>query len=543
MGIALNELMAQEFFKDFRVVAGRKGLYKEVQGVAIVDAPDAFRWSKGREFVMTSGYVFFQNPDCINRSFQEGGIQKSTAIAIKRGRYLNQMPQDLMDLCEIYDLPLIEMPFEVPFMDVMNQINVAVLNRTIRRFRIQENPVVQISSLSYQDQKIKKIMQAVETEMEFPALIYDLTEGKRYYSSANFKRITENYGLKDTDYWNPSMECTKHTLCDYTGMTRYRLLDQKNPDGPRVSWVLTPITIGSEIKAYFVVMESKEFLDYFDEFAIRIAFLMLQEVYEEVTITRSMGNIGFENFVLFALSYNQEDSSRLIDQAKQQGISMDTKCACIKFQQKNELIIARKERKSFMDVFHKLSLGKIGKLAFTGRNEGVILIECYEMREEKKKEILEFVRQFDLRITECYPEMQLEYGACLHERTLLELKETVKKCNKVLQVGKFIYPRTCIWDYDAMGPFIWMDIPETEWEKLMAQYMELMKSEKDIELLRTLKVYLENNMNYSITANRLYVHINTVRKRIQRIDTLFHIEWDNYISRLKIEILLHLLEL
>ena len=33
MGIAVQELLANEFFKDFEVVAGRKGLYKEMQGI------------------------------------------------------------------------------------------------------------------------------------------------------------------------------------------------------------------------------------------------------------------------------------------------------------------------------------------------------------------------------------------------------------------------------------------------------------------------------------------------------------------------------
>ena len=33
MGIVLYQLLAQEFFKDFYVVAGHKGLSREVQGV------------------------------------------------------------------------------------------------------------------------------------------------------------------------------------------------------------------------------------------------------------------------------------------------------------------------------------------------------------------------------------------------------------------------------------------------------------------------------------------------------------------------------
>ena len=40
------------------------------------------------------------------------------------------------------------------------------------------------------------------------------------------------------------------------------------------------------------------------------------------------------------------------------------------------------------------------------------------------------------------------------------------------------------------------------------------------ELLKTLKIYLENNMNYSVTAEKMYVHINTIRKRIDKVNDL-----------------------
>ena len=37
--------------------------------------------------------------------------------------------------------------------------------------------------------------------------------------------------------------------------------------------------------------------------------------------------------------------------------------------------------------------------------------------------------------------------------------------------------------------------------------------------------------------------INTIRKRIDKLDRMLQIDWDSYISRLKIEILLQFLEL
>ena len=40
MGIAIQELLSQEYFKDFYVLAGAKGLHREIQGITVMEAPD-----------------------------------------------------------------------------------------------------------------------------------------------------------------------------------------------------------------------------------------------------------------------------------------------------------------------------------------------------------------------------------------------------------------------------------------------------------------------------------------------------------------------
>ncbi len=97
-------------------------------------------------------------------------------MMIKRGRYLDEIPQRLIDLFDQYEIPLISMPFSVPWMELMSQINTAVMNRTIRRFKVHSNNHLQVSDQSYKVQKINKILRAVEVEMKFPAFIYDLEE-------------------------------------------------------------------------------------------------------------------------------------------------------------------------------------------------------------------------------------------------------------------------------------------------------------------------------------------------------------------------------
>ena len=76
-----------------------------------------------------------------------------------------------------------------------------------------------------------------------------------------------------------------------------------------------------------------------------------------------------------------------------------------------------------------------------------------------------------------------------------------------------------------------------------AYYRELSKDEKNEETLHTLKVYLENNMNFSLTAKKLDVHINTVRSRISRAEELVPIDWNDYVSRIKTQLLLQFIHL
>lgn len=543
MGIAVKTLLEQEFFKDFNVVAGEKGVHREVQGIAIMDAPDAYRWTKGKELVITSGYSILMDPDSLKKAFEEGLMQLTSGMMIKRGRYLAKIPDDIVELFDKYEIPLISMPFEIAYMEVMQQVNTIVMNRTIRRFQIQKNGAFSLGSITYKVQKIKKILQAVEAEMNFPAFLYDIGEKEGYYSSANFKRISEIYGLSESDYWNPEFPHSRYTLCDYIQMTRIRLSNEGEEDGPRVSWVVMPISVGGVVQAYFVVMESREFLDYYDEYSIRIAYLLLQAIYEQIVIAQSIGNIGFENLVLLAMHSQREDEGRLLYQAGQQGISMNTRYVCVLFEQVNTEVSARNNRDNYVSVFQNSDLSKNAKLAFLDENTGVILAEVEEPLKYKNEEVERMLLCFEKKIREKCLEMCLEFAVLREGKRLSELKLAVEKCEKIMRMGRKLYPTKKVWDYDLVGPFTWLQIPEDELDRLLFTYKNLMKDEKNIDLLRTLKIYLENNMNFSVTAEKMYVHINTIRKRIDKLNTMLEIDWDSYMSRLKAEILLQFLEL
>ncbi len=225
MGISIKEMLDSEYFKDFKVLAGHSGLDNQIQGIAILDAPDGYKWTKGRELVVSSGYIFKENPDLFEEYTDDENFREISGMAIKLNRYLNKIDQKILDKFDQYKIPLIGVPNQPSWMDIMNHLNVIVMNKNIKQFKIESVNKKIISDVSYQNRKINKILYQIEKEMNFPAMLYDLLNDKSYFSSPMFEEISSQLEL--SDFWAPSFQHTTVTLCENLNITRFRFIDEK----------------------------------------------------------------------------------------------------------------------------------------------------------------------------------------------------------------------------------------------------------------------------------------------------------------------------
>ena len=541
MGITVRELLNVEFFRDFKVIAGNRGLHREIQGVTVADAPDGYRWKSEKELCFTSGYVFVNEPDFILGMFQ--GESMMSALIIKRGRYLEEIPEYIVQMCDEHEVPLITMPYGIPWMEAINQVYVAVINHAIHLFGVSAQSMpYRPQTVDYKERKIRKILRAVESDMEFPALLYDLFENKSYYSSENFPEITEKYQLQESDYWEPSVPHSRHTLCDSILMTRYRLQRGESQGQPRISWVTIPIIVGGAPQAYFCVMESRRFLDFCDEYSMRIAYLSLLSIYEQIVVLRDSYNVGFEQLVHLALESGEEDSHRIHYQANQQGISMEEPYIYVLFEHDHKNFDIRTKRNAVMDLFLHCGMETKGRMALLSRREGVILFRSRGQIAAERKQIDAILSEFQSKMSRKFEGMEWTVAVSYEPRRLSDIRACVEKGRKTLKIGRVAFPERKVLDYSDLGILTWLDIPDEELKGLLEDFSTLMHAEKNRELLYTLKVYLENNMNYSLTAEKLYVNINTIRRRIEKVNEFVNVDWNNYYTRTKIGLMLQFMQ-
>lgn len=313
MGISVKEMLEAEFFKEYKILAGKNGLNNQIQGVTVLDADDGFHWSREKEFVISSGYVFMKNPNLFEEYINSKYFKGTACFGIKLGRFLKEIPENIIEHFNKHKIPLIDIPYKDSWMDIMNALNVTVMNKNINRFNIKEINSNKSLDLSYQVRKINKILNAVEYEMNFSAMLYDLSNNKAYYSSNKFKEVSKDLNIED--FWRPSFDYSKEILCKDIKMSRYRFYDSKY-EAP-FSWITVPITIDNKVKAYFVVIEATGLIDYFDQFSLRIGFLLIQELYEQIFVKQIMEDSEFEKFIENILNGKLEDKDNIINIANE----------------------------------------------------------------------------------------------------------------------------------------------------------------------------------------------------------------------------------
>lgn len=539
MGIKIRDILENVYFRGFEVVAGHSGLDRQFQGFAFMDAPDSLKWMRRREFVITSGYALSQDIDCIEEYMQLPQFSDMAAFALKL-RYLKKVPQKYIRYFDQYHIPLIIIPDEVSWMEMMNQVQVMIMNRNIQKFRINALDSNFLAEAIYPARKIERILKAAEKEMKFPAFLYDVSTQKEYYSSYRFKKEYP-FPFQAEDFWQPSFSYSKQVLCPTLQMARYRFEDSWGEQPVALSWITVPIHVGGHIQAYFVLMESGERIDYYDEFTVRIAILLLQAVYEQITATQSMSNQGFESFVSYAVQKNEPERMELQQQADALHIKIQKKYHYALIRQTNAEVLFSDYREEVKNVFRKSLLEKRYRFAFIDENHCMLFLaedaEKPLQKDQLQKDLLRCSTNLELEI----PAGNFCYSLYDEATPLLEVKRCLERCRRAMELGPMLYPKEKIWNYRQMGAFVWLQIPQDEMESMFREYLPILQEEKNAEMMRTLKVYLENGMNYSMTAEKLYVHINTVRKRIDRAEQLLQIDWKDHMERMKLELMLHLI--
>lgn len=142
MGITVREALAIPPLDRAQVLAGAGGLGRLVEGVSVMDSPDASDWMKGNELVLTTGYLAKEDPQVLCGLVQ-GLIDKQVAaVAFHLHRWMQELPAAVLALAEAAQVPLLRVPSDAAWLDIIYPVMGEVFNRQSQRVRQHLSQVV-----------------------------------------------------------------------------------------------------------------------------------------------------------------------------------------------------------------------------------------------------------------------------------------------------------------------------------------------------------------------------------------------------------------
>ncbi|HVA06749.1 MAG TPA: PucR family transcriptional regulator ligand-binding domain-containing protein, partial [Acidimicrobiales bacterium] len=127
--ITVDEILNLDLLRDAVVLAGREGLARRVERLNVMSGPEILPWAKSHEFMLTTGYPLPHNPeDFVDLVCGFAGKDLS-ALGIKFGQNLDELPEAVVRVADELALPLICVPADVSFDDILGLVLSEIVNR------------------------------------------------------------------------------------------------------------------------------------------------------------------------------------------------------------------------------------------------------------------------------------------------------------------------------------------------------------------------------------------------------------------------------
>src|SRR3954454_3912472 len=117
--ITVREALALGCMRGATIVAGASGAERRIRGVNVMEDADIVRWMRGGELLLTTGYTIRDDASALGRLVPALAERDLAGLVLKLGLYVDAVPEDVVALADRLGFPVVGLPAETMFDDVL----------------------------------------------------------------------------------------------------------------------------------------------------------------------------------------------------------------------------------------------------------------------------------------------------------------------------------------------------------------------------------------------------------------------------------------
>ncbi|WP_078412098.1 PucR family transcriptional regulator [Priestia abyssalis] len=506
----LNELLDLPVFKGTTLLAGEQGVEREVNTVNMMDAPDIIHFLKRDELLITTAFHFKDDLDSLLQLIKEMEKQGCSGLGIKTKRFLQVMPEAAISLANELNFPLLELPAHTSLGDLVNKSLSYILDIRTNELHNAMQAHQQFTNQIMSGKGIHKILESLSSLVHFPVVLLN-------------HHLQPDTGFSQNPPLFESLEALiasgHHFHFPGTTMSALSLLNET-----RETITLFPIYTHKQCSYLcifgFIPLSDRSTILTIKQASNVIAFELMKENALNQN-ARRIQNEFFTNFINGTFTTAEE----VISRGKEFGLLNEQRYVCavgkiddqdknisfVQYQSEQEVICdtIESELRRFHQTVHFFAMD----------HSYILLMPLKEGWKENDESFVSFLRKLQTKIS-TYFKKDLSFGISNYAQQLIHVPVSYKEATDTLYYGNLSGKKGFVEFYQPKEvPEILRMIPYDQLKKFYTDTFQAFANQpkKDHQvLLHTLSVYLETHCQLSETANRLYVHRNTVIYRLEK---------------------------
>lgn len=557
MKLTVRELLSMDTLHNARLIAGNKGLDREILSVNVMEVPDIDNWVHPGELLITTMYPLRDQQAKIGTLVPRLHQKELAGMAVKLHRYIGEIPENVLEQANELGFPIIEIPSETSFIDLIQPITSRILELQTNELLRSETIHNQFLDLVLSGGGFAEIASALAHMINCPVTIAD-----------RFQQVLGSGGAPGLEHPQKLFTETDARGSEYfVDSFAPRVSDHQTPgrkvifmelDGGALTLLICPIKMGEMGFGRILVWgEPAAMLDSMDliavEHASTIAALKMMEARSIRQVEQRFRNDIFEEL----LSENSMVQAKALQNAHQAGLDFPAPFLVVTmgtgFSHYGNLTAAEENRvDELLYVARRYVQGYNPSAVFWNRGaRTVVYFPVGSANQTTARQwVQECLESMCAGLKAQSNSLPISSGVSDVFAEISSFHQAYEQAHQSLEIGQAIAEKEqgIIQHYADLGFFRVIDLSGGRTglarfcENTLGTLIEY-DHQRGTELIETLRIYLRCNQNATRAARALFIHYNTLHYRLNCITEILGNALEQPERRLAIEVALYLLPL
>jgi purine catabolism regulator len=525
LAITVREALKLKGLQNARLIAGNAGIDYRIDCVDILEVPDPTGWLRQGEFLVTTCYAMKDNLEAQLHLIREMHHSKGAALAIKFDRFIGGVPERMRQLADELQVPLIDIPLETPFMDITHPLMTAILDEQTRRLTYSIEVHRQLTQVALEANDLQTVAGALFSLIGLETVICN--GFFQVLADADRGAVAAKYQIPPEQLVQARANRKKSAVYIWD-------------KGVRRKFALFPVYVRDRCYGY-ILIDARDMLTEEQLIAIEhaVTITALQMVKDELVaeVRQSYKRDLVEDLISGDIRHRELALSR----AEMANIHLDEPVIIIiaDIDDFTGYLLQQTQDHESRGAQVKKALYQIINIEFTEytrhsliiqRSDSVIVIIPAKIRNNGdnspqaiRMALLPFIQNIQRKITETALGISATFGISATVKDPTDFSARYHEVRGIIRMTRKTQGPSRIVFWEDAEIFMMLGQLGQTLERfyqttLGALDNEMVKNRQ--ELLKTLTVYLECGGNSVETAAKLFIHRNTLRYRIQRLEQI-----------------------